>query len=107
RGFVVAGVVHRIAVYAGEADVGKFFRQFLLDPLGAQAEEAELFGAGGTAVGEGRDGQAIVALELAGVEGFGVSGAFGMGVGEAGLGSRVSGLISRPETRDPNPETRW
>ncbi len=45
QGFVVLGVAHRVAVDAGELQVGKLLAELFLDALGAQAEEAQLLAA--------------------------------------------------------------
>ena len=61
---------------ADEFHLREFSDEFFFDALGAEAEEAEEFAAGGAFARQRIDGQAVVAVELAGVDGSGVAGGF-------------------------------
>src|SRR5256885_2237268 len=67
---------------------GEFAGEFFLDALGAQAEERKFLGTRRALVGQGEDGEAIVAVHLAGVNAFGVGAAVRVGGGGTMVGHR-------------------
>ena len=68
---VVLAAAHRVAVDAGELQLGELPRDLLLDALRAQAEQAELLLAARALLRQRVDRQAVVAVELAGVQALG------------------------------------
>ena len=80
--------MHGIAIDAGELQAGEFSRQLFFHALRSEAKEAQFLFAVGAEFGQWLHREAIVAMQLAGVQAFLVRAAVGMGAGGAVIGHR-------------------